>query len=269
MKRVSPHTLPLSAAVCLILLAFVLPVSALAQNKSAQNDKKNPQADKTLSSTAAAPPVTVAPNSARGPAYALLSPAEVEIIDEMNLARTEPQKYVAFLEEYKKYYKGNVFAPPWNQRGLMTVEGVAAVDEAVNFLRAAKPLPALDIARGLCLAAKDHALDLAVKGTTGHKGSDGSMPNTRMDRYGRWDSVNSESIVYEVTTARQIVIGMIIDDGVANRGHRRNLFDSNHRVAGININTSPPHGAKCVITYAGGFTDKSAASPSAPAPRKY
>ena len=72
MKRVSPRTLPLTAAVCLFLLALVLPVAALAQNKSAQKEKKNPQADKTLSSTAAAPPVTVAPKSARGPAYALL-----------------------------------------------------------------------------------------------------------------------------------------------------------------------------------------------------
>ncbi|HKQ54148.1 MAG TPA: CAP domain-containing protein [Pyrinomonadaceae bacterium] len=258
MKRVSPYALPLTAAVCLFLLALVLPVSAPAQNKK-------PQADKTLSSTPAAPTVTVAPKATRGPAYALLSSQEVEIMDEMNLARMEPQKYAAFVEEYKSYYKGNMFQPPWARQALVTAEGVAAVDEAVNFLRAAKPLPPLGVARGLCLAARDHAQDLAVKGTMGHKGSDGSMPNMRMERYGRWESVNSESIVYEVTTARQIVVGMIIDDGVANRGHRRNLFDANHHVAGINIDTSPPHGAKCVLTYAGGFTDKSDAN----APRKY
>ena len=151
------------------------------------------------------------------------------------------------------------------RQGLVTAEGVAAVDEAVNFLRTLKPLPPLGVARGMCLAAKDHALDLALKGTTGHKGSDGSLPNTRMERYGRWENVNGENIAYEVTTARHIVIGMIIDDGVANRGHRRNIFDANHHVTGVNINTSPPYGAKCVITYAGGFTDKA----DGPAPRKY
>lgn len=268
MKRVSLRTLSRPAAVCLFLLALVLSTSALAQNKSAQKDKQNPPADKTLSSTAAPPAVTVAPKSVSGPAAALLSSVEVEIIDEMNLARTEPQKYAAFVEEYKKYYKGNLFAPPWARQPQTTAEGVAAADEAVTFLHAAKPLPALEIARGLCLAARDHAQDLAVKGTTGHKGSDGSLPNMRMDRYGQWESVNSESIVYEVTTARQMVIGMIIDDGVSNRGHRRNLFDPNHRVAGININTSPPNGPKCVLTYAGGFTDSSS-SPATPAPRKY
>ncbi len=258
MKRVSPRALPSLAVVCLFLLAFVLPVSALAQNKAASKEKKKPQADKTLSSTAAAPPVTVAPKNAAGPHAAMLAPMEMEIIDEINLARMEPQKYAAFVEEYKKYYKGNQLLAPGYTQAMTTVEGVAAVDEAVNFLRAAKSLPALQIAKGLCLAAKDHALDLAVKGTTGHKGSDGSTPNMRIDRYGRWDSVTGESIVYEVTSARQIVIGMIIDDGISNRGHRRNIFESKHLVAGININTSPPHGAKCVITFSGGFTDKAA-----------
>ena len=267
MKRVSPRTLPWSAAVWLFLLALALPAPASAQGKTAPGDKKNPQTDKTLSGTAAAPPVTVAPKSAGAAHRGLLSPAEGEIIDEMNLARTQPQKYAAFVEEYKKYYRGNLFSPPWARQALTTAEGVAAVDEAVNFLRAARPLPALEVVQGLCLAARDHALDLAVKGTTGHKGSDGSLPATRMDRYGRWENVNGESIVYEVTTARHIVIGMIIDDGVANRGHRRNLFDANHRVAGINISTSPSHGAKGVLTYAGGFRDKP--SSPAPAPRKH
>ncbi|HYG81088.1 MAG TPA: CAP domain-containing protein [Pyrinomonadaceae bacterium] len=265
MKRVSPRALPSSAAVCLFLLALALPISTLAQNKSASKQKK-PQADKTLSGTAAAPPVAVAPKGAAATHAGLLSPLEAEIIDEMNLARAEPQKYAAFVEEYKKYYNGNRLLLPGRQ-ALVTAEGLAAVDEAVNFLRAAKPLPPLGIARGLCLAAKDHALDLAVKGTTGHKGSDGSTPNQRMERYGRWENVNGENIAYEVTTARQVVIGMIIDDGVANRGHRRNIFDANLHVAGININNSPPHGSKCVVTYAGGFTDKAASA--GPAPKKY
>ncbi|HEY0376186.1 MAG TPA: CAP domain-containing protein [Pyrinomonadaceae bacterium] len=265
MKRVSPLALPMRAAVCLLLLAFVLHASALAQNKTASKaKKKQPQADKTLSSAAAPPPVTVAAKGAADPHAALLAPLEAEIFGEMNLARTQPQKYATFVGEYKKYYNGNQLLLPGRQ-GLLTAEGVAAVDEAVNFLRAAKPLPALGVARGLCLAAKDHALDLALKGMTGHKGSDGSTPNVRMERYGRWENVNGENIAYEVTTARQVVIGMIIDDGVANRGHRRNIFEANHHVAGINVSTSPPYGAKCVITYAGGFTDKSAGS----APTKY
>ena len=115
------------------------------------------------------------------------------------------------------------------------------------------------INRGMCLAAKDHANDLVLKGVSGHRGSDGSSPNARLDRYGRWDGTVGENIVYDVNTARQIVIGLIIDDGTPNRGHRRNIFDPNHRVTGVSVTDSPANGAKCVLTYAGGFQEKGVA----------
>lgn len=256
MKRISPRTLLLPVAVCLLSLSFS--PAGLAQNKAAA--KKQPQADKTLSSKGAAPVVTVAPKTdAVGAAASFLSQLEREIIDEMNLARTQPQTYAAFIEEFKKYYRGNQLTLPGMKQALVTFEGTAAVDEAVNFLRAARPLPAMKITRGTCLAAKDHARDLALKGITGHRGSDGSSPNARLERYGRWEGVVGENIVYDIRTAREIVIGLIIDDGTSNRGHRRNIFNPQHQVAGVSVTDSQTHGAKGVITYVGGYTDSAAA----------
>lgn len=257
MKRLVPRMLPLSVAVCLLALAF--PPTGLAQNKAASKNNKKPQADKTLSSEGAAPAIVVAPKSASNPSVSFLSPLEHEIIDEMNLARTEPQKYAAFVEEFKKYYKGNQLTYPGAKLAIATFEGLAAVDEAIKFLRTIKPLPPLTITRGLCLAAKDHSQDLAVKGITGHKGSDGSSPNARIERYGSWEGVIGENIVYEVRTPREIVIGLIIDDGTRNRGHRRNIFEPNHRVTGVAITDSSANGAKCVINYVGGYTEKTVA----------
>lgn len=259
MKRFTPHLLRLPVIVC--LLAFAFPLTGLAQSKPAAKNEKNPQADKTLSSKGA-PVVTVAAR----PDY--LSQLEIEILDEMNLARMEPQKYAAYVEDFKKYYKGNQLTMPGRTKALITIDGVAAVDEAVGFLRASKPLPPLAINRGMCQAAKDHANDLALKGVSGHKGSDGSSPNARLERYGSWEGVVGENIVYDVSTAREIVIGLIIDDGTANRGHRRNIFDPNHRVTGVSITDSPANGARCVLTYAGGFQDRGAAPNKAAAPRK-
>jgi uncharacterized protein YkwD len=253
-KRIVTRTLPLSVAVC--LLALVSSLTANAQNKGAQ--KKRPQADKTLSSTGAGPVVEVAPKSANKPSAAFLSQLEMEIIDEMNLARTDPQKYAAFVEEFKTYYNGNRLTIPGRKKAIATSDGIPAVDEAINFLRAAQPLPPLEVARGMCLAAKDHADDLAAKGITGHRGSDGSSPNARVDRYGRWEGAIGETIVYEISTARQIVISLIIDDGVPGRGHRRNIFDPNYHVAGVSINNSSASGPRCVVDYAGGFKEKSA-----------
>jgi uncharacterized protein YkwD len=188
-----------------------------------------------------------------------MSPLEKQIFDEMNLARTDPRKYATYVEEFKKSYKGNQLTLAGRNQAIVTSEGIAAVNEAINFLRSEKPLAPMAIMKGPSLAAKDQANDLAIKGITGHRGSDGSSPNARLERYGMWDGVVGENIVYDVTTAREIVIGLIIDDGTSTRGHRRNIFDPNHRITGVSISESPANGARCVITYAGGYKDKAAA----------
>jgi uncharacterized protein YkwD len=252
--------LPLLAAVC--VLAIVSAVSVPAQSKATSKSKtvstSVQQSGKIASNNEVTPNNAAASKSATAVSNAFLSPLEREIFDEMNLARTDPQKYATFVEEFKKYYKGNQITLPGRSQAIVTNEGTSAVDEAISFLRGAKPLPAMATLKGLCQAAKDQANDLALKGITGHKGSDGSTPNARLERYGMWDGVVGENIVYDVSTARQIVIGLIIDDGTANRGHRRNIFDPNHRLTGVSVINSSTNGAKCVITYVGGYTEKAA-----------
>ena len=176
----------------------------------------------------------------------------------MNLARAEPQTYATFVEEYKKYYDGNRLTIPGRKKTLVTAEGVPAVDEAIRFLRSQKPLPPLAAAKGLYQAAKDHARDLASKGLSGHRGSDGSMPDGRVERYGNWEGSIGETVAYEVNTARMLVVALIIDDGTPTRGHRRNIFDPSYKVAGVSIAESG-NGTTCVVDYVGGFKDKSGA----------
>ena len=254
MRRRVPSAFPLSVGVC--LLSLLLPISGLAQSKAPTQTAVS-SASKTMPENAASTNSAVNSPSQTVHTVSFLSQLEREIVDEMNLARTEPQKYAAFIEDFKKYYKGTNLSIPGRQT-LITAEGTAAVDEAISFLRAAKPLPAFQISKGVCSAAADHVRDLVAKGLTGHKGSDGSTPNARLDRYGRWDMAVGENIVYDVSTARQIVIGFLIDDGVANRGHRRNIFDSKYRIAGISVSNSAGAGALGVINFTVNFTEKPA-----------
>lgn len=198
-------------------------------------------------------PDTPENNSTSRPDY--LSPLEKELLDEMNLARTEPQKYAVFVEEYKRLYEGKRLLRP-GRKPLVTFDGVEAVDEAIGFLRAAKALPPFEISKGICQAARDHANDLGLKGIMGHKGSDGSLPNARLDRYGRWESTIGETILYEVSTAREMVIALIIDDGVPTRGHRNNIFNPDYRIAGLSISAPATTAARGVIDYTGGFQEK-------------
>jgi uncharacterized protein YkwD len=187
-----------------------------------------------------------------------LSTAENDILTEMNLARTQPQQYVAYVEAFKKYYKGKQLMIPGSKRALSTFDGVGAVDEAIAFLRAAKPLPALEASEPAYLAAKDHAADMMKNALTGHIGSDGSKPNDRVDRYGKWLGAMGEAIVYRMDTPRNIVIGLIIDDGNASRGHRNDLFSTNYTVAGLSISEQSTNGQVCVIDYVGSFSKKAA-----------
>ena len=194
--------------------------------------------------------------TAKASASGFLSSAEQAVLDEINLARAQPQAYAAFVEATRKFYNGKSYQPPGQSRAIQTFEGTSAVDEAVNFLRAAKPLPPLDVARGMSLAARDHVKDLSTNGISGHRGSDGSTPNDRVDRYGEWQSAIGEAIVYKWTTARDAVIGMIVDDGVPSRGHRNSIFDAKYSIAGIAVGAPSAFGTMAVITYAGGFKEK-------------
>ena len=162
-------------------------------------------------------------------ADAYLSPVEQEVLDELNLARTNPKRYAEFLAEMTPYFNGKHLERP-GQVILVTQEGVAAVEEAISFLRSTEPLATLRSSRGLSLAAKSHVND-QQSGAVGHTGSDGSQPWDRMNRYGTWQDKVAENISYGGYSTRGVVIQLIVDDGVPGRGPslgRRVLFALEH-----------------------------------------
>lgn len=186
------------------------------------------------------------------PASAVL---EQQVINEINLARQNPKQYASFLEQQKPYYVGKFIKRP-DEPTIITEEGVSAVDEAIRFLKSAKPVVTLKYSTGMSRAALDHVNDQGKRGTLGHSGSDRGQPGDRVNRYGAWRWSVGENISYGRDKARDIVMGLIIDDGVPGRGHRENLFNPAYKVAGVACGYHKTFEVMCVIDFAGEFVEK-------------
>lgn len=184
-----------------------------------------------------------------------LSSLEQEVVEEMNRARQNPSHYARHLEELKSYFDKDLLKLP-GKIPVRTREGVKAVEEAIAFLKQARPLGPLKISEGMSRAARDHVLDQGRSGKTGHIGQDGSKPYERMERYGSWEGLSGENIAYGDETARMIVMQLIIDDGVPNRGHRENIFNPEFHFTGVAVGAHPVYRTMCVITFAGRFVEK-------------
>ncbi len=68
-----------------------------------------------------------------------LSPLEQQVVAEMNKVRTNPKAYISILESYRQRFQGKRVKIS-NQFFIQTHEGPKAVDEAIAFLKSAKPV---------------------------------------------------------------------------------------------------------------------------------
>lgn len=200
-----------------------------------------------------------AARASNSPANSAVSYAALEqdLIAEINLARTRPVEYAAYLEALRPMFAGKEYRRP-GKPALMTEEGTVPLEEAIKFMRATKPLSPLSVAPGMCSGARSLVSEQSTSGATGHKGSDGSFCEQRAERFGAWREPIGENLSYSDDSARERVLTLLIDDGVANRGHRQRLLNPAYKVVGVACGEHKL-GSMCVITFAGGFTDKPAA----------
>jgi uncharacterized protein YkwD len=231
-----------------ILVLLALSILASAPVVNAQKSRASKPAAKKSKPAPVVTPTVKAPAS-----------KEEEILAEINLARANPPQYAAYLEAFRANYSGKELK--YSTGALITVEGVNACDEAIAYLRTLKPLPPLEMRSGMVLGAKDHVGDMVKRGVSGHKGSDGSVPEDRVSRYGNWTDSVGENIIYRSNKAREDVISLIIDDGVASRGHRKNIFKPTFHVIGVALGTNAS-GQFGVLTFAGGFANSATARDS-------
>ncbi|WP_306591708.1 CAP domain-containing protein [Geothrix sp. 21YS21S-4] len=180
---------------------------------------------------------------------------ERAVVQEMSDARARPRAYAAHLRELRPYFEGALWKRP-DRVPLRTEEGVAALDEAVAFLESLQPMGPLRFNEGLARAARAHARDIGPRGSLDHAGADGSSLSARLNRLGAWHGLIAENIATYEDDPRQVVLQLIIDDGVASRGHRRSLFNPDLHQAGAGVAPHRQYRTIIVIDYADGFVER-------------
>lgn len=177
---------------------------------------------------------------------------ERAVVQEMSDARVRPRAYAKFLREYRGYFEGTLWKRP-GRTPLRTEEGLAALVEAITFLEAVKPVGPLRFNEGLAQAARLHAQDLGPRGDLEHIGSDGAILSTRVNRLGTWQGTIAENIGTLEEDPRQLVIQLLVDDGMPARGHRHNLFNPDLHQAGAGTAPHRDYRTITVIDYASDF----------------
>jgi uncharacterized protein YkwD len=173
---------------------------------------------------------------------------EQDVLAELNFARGHPEQYAQELSEFRQDFKGRLMRGDDATGDIMTREGVSALDEAIRFLAAQPALPPLDHGVKLAAAASDLVAEQGEHGTTGHVSAGGRNPSQRVQRRGGGPYV-AETISYGSLTPASIVRQLIIDDGVADRGHRKVIFTATFRYAGVGCGPHTAYRFMCVIDY--------------------
>jgi hypothetical protein len=169
--------------------------------------------------------------------FVLVGAAQINraaVVAELNYARQKPQDYAKVIQQWTGYFRGK----------LLTLPG------AMRALRATSPMGPLAESAPLDRAADDLVKDQGPRGGSGHIGADRSQPWTRMQRHATGLSGFGEANAYGPTDARSVVIGLLVDDGSSDRGHRQILLSPVFRYVGVGCGRHATFGQMCVIDLA-------------------
>ena len=173
-----------------------------------------------------------------------------EIFRQHNEIRTNPKIYIKKLENSLQYYQPNKIYSPPGEDPIQTLEGTDAVYDAINFLKKQNNLSKLILSDEISQACQDHIKDIGPKGLTNHEGSDGTNIASRIEKYGEWDGEIAENLDFGFKKAENIIMNLLIDDGVKERYQRQNIFYPGFKYIGIGVGMHKDYGICVCIGYA-------------------
>jgi hypothetical protein len=156
-----------------------------------------------------------------------------DIYKELSILRENPKEFAKKLEDQFEEYKFNNARHRPGTVPVLTREGLKAVKEAYDELVLLDPLPLLELSQGLSAAALSHCNDTGPLGIVGHIGSKETTLQQRIEKNGKWTESIAEALDYGSVTGFEVILSLIVDDGLSTRPHRKALLNPNFTKVGI------------------------------------
>lgn len=193
---------------------------------------------------------------------------EQEVLDEMNFARQNPSQYIT-----------DRLNPELTNPYDTSSTYLATLQELINEMQSMSPIGALAWSGRLKQSCTEWVTIQGAGTTAADHGHDPNLFN-RIRKYCTSYDIAGENLSYgyrkqdsngnwtDEADPKQIVIGLLVDDGIADRGHRYNILDyapkgkdsaGKYTHAGVSIGTHGYYTTMCAINYAGtgsGFVER-------------
>ena len=156
-----------------------------------------------------------------------------DIFYEINQLREDPKSFAKELEGQFELYKQNNARHRPGTVPVLTREGLKAVKEAYDELERHESLPPLQWSDGLASAALSHCNDTGPLGIVGHIGSKETTLQQRIEKNGKWSESIAEALDYGSVSGFEVVMSLIIDDGLVTRPHRKALLNPSFTKIGV------------------------------------
>jgi uncharacterized protein YkwD len=162
-----------------------------------------------------------------------------KVLELLNIARTNPQ---SFLTEYLN---------PYIEKHELTK--TRFVISLVNDLKTRDKVGTLQLSPALTATAEAHAIDMGTKNKVGHISSNGVTFDKRLREWAKAKGAVAENCDYGNVEPIDIVMSLLIDDGIENLGHRKNILEPRLHYIGIAVEKHKKYGFNCVMDFAEKF----------------
>lgn len=193
--------------------------------------------------------------------YTLNSPIDVkesypfskwteEVKEKCNTAKdatymTTQEKEVIYLCNLARW-DGKLFGETYLQQYIDS-NGIAKnsyVTSLFSTLKKTKKIAPLKPAQDLFDSAEDHAVDSGKKGSIGHQNV-----KSRFKKYAPNYDETAENCDYGSDQALDIVMSLLIDEDVPDKGHRENILDKVFKSVGVAIREHKKYDWNCVMDF--------------------